>query len=273
MGGGRGPEAATGGHVGGPRRCRQPPLACDLGAGGSPWRGVGLWGVRPGGLETFGARTRGAWGCGLGRPVCGCLRDLGAAPPPRLLGLVVTSPLSSDAGRFPPARPPCGLPPSSGIPPPVVCAALHSFWPHPGRPGPLRSGDRGGRWGVPAGPARGRGGFVGSGCLLAELAARRAAVPAVRPRKAAEGLSFLPRLQSGNEVTGFLRVLWIKAACSVPKIRPFAPSLKAGQNFTVLNVMALLTLISEARKVKFRTELRIPCQKKKTGSPPAVPSG
>lgn len=79
MGGGRGPEAATGGHVGGPRRCRQPPLACDLGAGGSPWRGVGLWGVRPGvsrhsepgragpGVAGSGPRSAGAYAT-LARP-------------------------------------------------------------------------------------------------------------------------------------------------------------------------------------------------------------
>lgn len=123
-GGGREAEAAIGGHVGGPRRRRQPPLACGLGScGASVARdpGFGERGLGVRGLRSQGARCLGGAGSGAAsRP-----RDLGAVPsgagklhpgvgrpaaqPPRSRVYFTVRLRSGAGGGFPLARPTCRL--------------------------------------------------------------------------------------------------------------------------------------------------------------------
>lgn len=215
--------------MGGPRRCRQPPLACDLGAWGSPAArgravGRGAWG-----LESFGARTRGDWGCGLGPGVCGCLRDLGAAPRPNLNWSRVH--FTALLGR---------RQVSSGSAHMRAChrdRASFRLWStqhfiHSGlianghRPlrrerSPSSGGGVGGPWAC--GPRVGAALLTAAVCF-AELAA--AELQCCPTKEISKGLSFLSPFQSVNEVSRFLLVLWIKAARSVPKIRSFVSYLK-----------------------------------------------
>lgn len=127
--------------MGGPRRCRQPPLACGLGACGSLWPGVGLWGVRPGDSRSLGPVRAGPGGAGSGPELQGAHATLGR--PHRRSSLVCCS-----LHRSP--RTQGGRPVSSGSAhlrasyqdraslPPVVYAALHSFCPSLDRHRPLR---------------------------------------------------------------------------------------------------------------------------------------
>lgn len=136
--------------------------------------GTAAWG-----LETFGARMRGAWGCGLGPGVCGCPRDLGAAPPPNLnwsrvhfTALLGRRPVSSGSAHMRAChRGRASLPLWSTQH--FIHSGLTSNGHRPLRRKRSRSGGGGGVLDV---RTQGGGGFVGSGCRLCGAGRGRAAV-------------------------------------------------------------------------------------------------
>nr|XP_023502399.1 ran-specific GTPase-activating protein isoform X2 [Equus caballus] len=184
--GGRRAEAVIGGHVGGPRRRRQPPLACELSACGPARRGSGCgqpaWDSRPPGP------ARGVRGGGAPRDL-GAAREPGVPPgrgAPAPLGLAFTSPLAGDANEGPVFSGSAHWQASLRS---VAHAALHSFCSRvSSRHRPLRRELVPAGWTGPGRTDQGGGGSVGCGACLGELARQnRSAVP---PSKAAKAQIF-----------------------------------------------------------------------------------